>query len=699
MKHFTSEITKLKLNRSKTNIVYQLSSLLLIETFEFTRKILDDDNGMDCPQSLNASLHYVRMKLLEHQTTYKRNKHFGNNEMYVEPKEMAVGLRWDLVRDYQTLSTTSCLVQCKFQYISILKTLGALFQRSDFREVFFSKKNSTIDGYNSFQSGETYKSNELFQTNQNSIQIHIATDDFEVCNELGSKSTIHKICAFYFCIRNVPQKYLSKLDNIYLLLLCNSSDIKTLYTDINDVLRPIVEELKYLENIGVNIGSNENLKGTLANFSFDNLGANTTLGFVEGFNTSSSYCRICECTQAECKKLCIENESKLRNMEKYKQQIERISNMVKVDFSKTAGVKRYCVLNDLKYFNIFDNVSVDIMHDLNEGVIPFLVKNLLEFCYTSKIICEGDFKQRVENFNFGVLSAGHAPTSPNLKLKNLHLNASQSKCLFEHLPFLLFHEQNTESLKAMWVCVTTLLVITQIAYSWVIKESDLVDLKENVRIHLESIQKFFKKDLLPKHHFLLHYDRVIRLMGPLISMSMMRFESKHKVLKGILQSSANYINVTKSIATKHQQIATTCGDSYRDYIESGIAKRISDEFIASHVDLLYNIRDASAVKWLKLNHWTYRCGLFVIESGFFQEIIKILSHNNDYMFFVQEYVTLEYIKNLNSVKIMLKNPSKFKIFKFDTLKNQRVYEKKIFNEEFYVIMDTLDTKYSLNFEF
>ena len=43
------------------------------------------------------------------------------------------------------------------------------------------------------------------------------------------------------------------------------------------------------------------------------------------------------------------------------------------------GVKRSCLLNSLKYFNTIDNFSVDIMHDILEGVAQFEVKLVLEY--------------------------------------------------------------------------------------------------------------------------------------------------------------------------------------------------------------------------------------------------------------------------------------------------------------------------------
>lgn len=39
-----------------------------------------------------------------------------------------------------------------------------------------------------FRCGDLYKTSQFYQENPDAIQLQIATDDFEVCNALGSKS-------------------------------------------------------------------------------------------------------------------------------------------------------------------------------------------------------------------------------------------------------------------------------------------------------------------------------------------------------------------------------------------------------------------------------------------------------------------------------------------------------------------------------
>lgn len=241
--------------------------------------------------------------------------------------------------------------------------------------------------------------------------------------------------AFYLTIQNLPRKYLSKLDNIYLISLCNSDDLKTLFTDTNDVLRPLVEEISYLESNGIQVGD-ANIKGTLCSIAADNLGANTTLGFVDGFRSTAPICRICECPQAETKQSFVEDEAKLRNKEKYSAQIEKVSNSTKVNYMETCGVKSYCVLNDSKYFHITENICLDVLHNLNEGTIPFLMKNLFNFAISNNLLKENSLKQKLQYCDYGILNRSSVPSVVDVTKRNLNQNASQSMVLFSHIPFI-----------------------------------------------------------------------------------------------------------------------------------------------------------------------------------------------------------------------------------------------------------------------
>jgi len=69
----------------------------------------------------------------------------------------------------------------------------------------------------------------------------------------------------------LPSHFNSNLNNIHLLALCYSEDIKNF--GINSILEVIVKDLKILETEGFHIeGVEYPIKGTLAISSHDNLG-------------------------------------------------------------------------------------------------------------------------------------------------------------------------------------------------------------------------------------------------------------------------------------------------------------------------------------------------------------------------------------------------------------------------------------------
>lgn len=168
----------------------------------------------------------------------------------------------------------------------------------------------------------------------------------------------------------MPPQFKSKLDNIFLLCLCYADDLKTKYTDVNHIWRLVYQDPDFIQTYGIDVGDGRIVKGALALLSFDNLGAKMALGFVGSF-MSTFYCRFCETPISECRNACKENPANWRTVNSYNKALKCIENSENVDFKETRGVKMKCVLNELQNFHILKNWSVDIMHDLNEGVVPF----------------------------------------------------------------------------------------------------------------------------------------------------------------------------------------------------------------------------------------------------------------------------------------------------------------------------------------
>lgn len=58
----------------------------------------------------------------------------------------------------------------------------------------------------------------------------------------------------------------------------------------------------------------------------------------------------------------------------------------------------------------------------------------------------------------------------------------------------------------------------------------------------------------PKHHFLIHYPSVLKACGPFWKFCAMRFEGKHQEGKKTSKTTVCRVNITRTIAIKHQLI-------------------------------------------------------------------------------------------------------------------------------------------------
>ena len=251
-------------------------------------------------------------------TPYKRQTNLNSESSYVSPVSINLGGRWEKKYDNISKFYKNLFVQCTFQYIPLLESLKSIFENESFFKLYFASNCVCEDKLlRNFCYGEAFKTNDFFALNQNAIKLQIFYDDFEVVNPLGSKTTVHKIGAIYFTIANQDFNFNSRLENIHLLALFFVNDLKNEGCNMNNILRPIVKDIKILETAGITV-NNTLLHGTLASLSHDNLGANTALGFIESFR-GLYFCRICEMNRDETQYTLKENKTKLRSSVGYNQ--------------------------------------------------------------------------------------------------------------------------------------------------------------------------------------------------------------------------------------------------------------------------------------------------------------------------------------------------------------------------------------------
>lgn len=92
----------------------------------------------------------------------------------------------------------------------------------------------------------------------------------------------------------------------------------------------------------------------------DNLGLNSFLGFQESFN-SNYFCRICKTSKIDTKSQSTEDALTLRTKKQYTGDLS----------NQQYGIKEFCVFHRLQHFDISENMSCDLMHDMLKGICRY----------------------------------------------------------------------------------------------------------------------------------------------------------------------------------------------------------------------------------------------------------------------------------------------------------------------------------------
>ncbi|XP_022166134.1 uncharacterized protein LOC111030773, partial [Myzus persicae] len=277
----------------------------------------------------------------------------------------------------------------------------------------------------------------------------------------------------------------------------------------------------------------------------DNLGIHSITGFVESF--SSNYpCRVCKMRKDEIKKQCYVDKTMLRTVEQY------YFDVIEGNVSD-SGIKEGCVWNNVQGFNVLDQVGMDVMHDILEGVGKYdLAFLILYYVEDLKLFSLQVLNERLVCFDFGP-DKGSKPSVLNIdyiRKHSIRLSASEMLTLIRYFGLIIgdFVPRNDP----IWCLYISLRHIVDIVLSTSIQKDCCVLLKTLVSEHNNLYIKYSKLDLKPKYHFMQHYHTIIEQLGPLVHLWSMRFEAKHRIFKTVANTTSNRRNICMSLAIKHQ---------------------------------------------------------------------------------------------------------------------------------------------------
>ncbi|KAJ8043406.1 hypothetical protein HOLleu_10472 [Holothuria leucospilota] len=546
----TSSIVQSGINmvvEESSSIMSDIVEMLKSKTTQFAlQKNIDaTDNDFSALMQTFETFQNVYQSL---DTDYKQRKYFAQSGKFIAPEDKPIGVGFFPRKNPVTGHVDQVMKHITFQYIPLKQLLTSILQSRNYMAAI-SEYNPSDDGLlRDFHDGTFCKTHGFF-SQPNRLKLLFYVDECEVVNPLGSKAGLHKVGVVYMTLMDIPPKYRSSLSNCFLVAIYNSGDLKSYGYDA--ILRPLVEDLKSLEREGLHISTDTfegTIKASVAQVAGDNLGLNGLLGFVESF-VGNHYCRHCRMHREEMQTASTECAPLLRSHDSYE------ANLLLQDPS-SSGIKTSCLLNDLAHFHVTTNHAPDIMHDLLEGVCGLELHLVIDVLIRNGFFDLDTLNSRITSFDYGPLESKNKPSVlQETKLQRPDgasgQTAAQMWCLFRNFPLLIGDKVPVDN--EHFELILLLLECMDIIFSPELSTGDTYFLKQIIKDHHSHFLYLFPdRRLKPKNHFMTHYPRQIRMLGPLIRYWTMRFEAKHSFFKRLGHIVCNFKNILKTLSYRQQ---------------------------------------------------------------------------------------------------------------------------------------------------
>lgn len=316
------------------------------------------------------------------------------------------------------------------------------------------------------------------------------------------------------------------------------------------------------------------------------------------------------------------------------------------------GIKFNSIFNELKYFHVCENgLPPCIGHDIFEGVVAydmflFAIEFMSEFSLSVEFI-----NKRLNEFKYSTADSKDKPCEINIKNKRLCGHAIQNWNFLRLFPVIFkdYFDKDSQICKIIVLLhkVVELICAPRITHNQIFYMNDIIE------DYLESRKNMFSSvPLRAKHHFMLHYACLTMRFGPLIRLWTMRFESKHSYFRQSAQHGRNFVNITKSLAERHQllQAYLATGPIYQELILESVATafqvylfdlKVQNCILDSLGELHKNALYSEKVLFRGIE---YKQNMFIVISRLeknliFGKLLFMLIVNNDIYFVIKMLVS------------------------------------------------------------
>lgn len=323
----------------------------------------------------------------------------------------------------------------------------------------------------------------------------------------------------------------------------------------------------------------------------DNLGLNTVFGLNESF-VANSWCRLCRVPNDLARHLSEELREILRNPLNYERDLKK-------NCSKLTGLKEPSVFNRIDGYHFCQNISVDPMHDLLEGVANYVMVEILTFfIYTEKTFTLKTLNSRLTEFRFCFENSNRPQLIKEKHLrdaKKLKMSASEMLCFVRYFGTMM-GDLVSENYKEWTVYVLLRKIISIVMSPRVLRCHATV--LQSLITEFNNLYFQLFGHLRPKFHLLTHYPRIMILMGPLVHLWNMLFESFNHQLKQSACATACKVNILETMAKKVQlKMAKIFFTGKIDsHIQLGPFKRFGEHNFELLDDM--KISDLKSISWV-----------------------------------------------------------------------------------------------------
>ena len=593
----------------------EITSLLTNNIHQTVVKICQDSNiSSDVSATILSVVNgdMLTTAFTELSSDWKRKQFYKSEFNFVEPQTVRYNVE-------------SSVFTSTFQYIPLQDSLQALLTNKQISSQLLQQVPKKPNILSDFSDGTVYREHPVYQNHPQALQIVLYADEFDVVNPLGVHASVHKVLVFYYTVANIDRHLWSKKDTIQVVAICKSSDIKVY--GMTAVANAILSDVKLLELHGIAVsGVPQRVYGSIAFIAGDNLNSHMIGGFNASFNPRVMYpCRYCLTTNTELQNVieCCQLQSRTR--ENYQAHV----NIVQTDPSQKShfGIRYESAFNQGS-FHVVDRLPPDVMHDLLEGIVPFEMALVLHELIAKKLVTLEHVNRVISTWPYGPLDKRNKPVPIHTTFGDrIRQNAGRMWCLLRLLPLMIGAFVPESDLH--WCFLMELKCIVEMIFAHKISECHIAFLVLKIQDHLAAYQELFPgRNLLPKHHYLLHYPRFMSLLGPLRSAWCMRFESKHAYFSRLAKVVNNFKNLCSTLAVRHQLKQAYCQSSESGYLEQDIV--LSHTVVVHKEDLPAHICSLLVTAGIRVTDAFHQCR-FVVISGitYYRTMYVVVSCVND----------------------------------------------------------------------